>query len=81
MLQLSNAKHIFEVGSGTGKLLPQAMVIKNRDATYLATDLSPVMISASEINIQQYIDKIGVSMSAAEWMKSQNLTLKVANGE
>lgn len=45
MLDLGNAKNILEVGCGTGKLVPYALSLKNKDTTYLATDLCPNMIS------------------------------------
>lgn len=44
MLQLPQAKHILEVGCGSGKLLHQAALLKPQETTYLATDLSTVML-------------------------------------
>ena len=44
MLQLSTSKHILEVACGTGKMLPQAVLLKPDETTYLAIDLSSAMI-------------------------------------
>ena len=44
MLEVWDAQNILEVACGTGKLLPIAVNMKNKNANYLATDLSPKMI-------------------------------------
>lgn len=81
MLQLPHCKHILEVGMGTGKLIPQALLLKPSEATYLATDLSPEMVAHSMKSLQDYICKIGVKDSLTDWMNKQHLTVQVTNGE
>lgn len=38
-LDLNNSKHILEIACGTGKMLPEALHLKPKTTTYLATDL------------------------------------------
>lgn len=40
MLQLHSAKHILEVGCGTGRLIPYALTLKPDETTYYASDIS-----------------------------------------
>jgi cyclopropane fatty-acyl-phospholipid synthase-like methyltransferase len=40
MLKLNEAKNILEIGCGAGKLLSTVLDLKNRDASYYATDVS-----------------------------------------
>ena len=61
MLELPKSKHILEIACGTGKLIPQAVLLKPDEATYLATDLSPAMVEMSKNNIQSYLQKMGVT--------------------
>lgn len=39
MLDLKHSQHILEIACGTGKLLPEAVNLKPKNTTYLATDL------------------------------------------
>ena len=56
MLDLTSAKHILEVGCGTGKLLPEAMNLKSSECTYLATDLTPAMIDQTYKNLKLHLE-------------------------
>ena len=40
MLKLDSATSIYDVGCGSGRLIHYAMTVKNRQAPYLAIDLS-----------------------------------------
>lgn len=44
ILRLHEAHNILEVGCGRCTLLPFSLQLKNPDANYLATDLTPDMI-------------------------------------
>lgn len=44
LLEITKAKNILEVGCGRCLLVPYTLELKNPDATYFATDLSPKMI-------------------------------------
>ena len=44
MLQLPKAKHILDVGCGSGRLISQALKLKPIECTYTAVELSPVML-------------------------------------
>ena len=63
MLELQTSKHILEVACGTCRLLPLAINIKPKEATYLATDLTPSMIELSHKNIQKHIENVGIKDS------------------
>ena len=41
-------------------MLPQAVALKSDEATYLATDLSKVMVEMSKKSVASYIRKMGV---------------------
>lgn len=45
ILDIGKAKHILEVGCGRCLLVPYCLRLKNKEATYLATDLSPKMLA------------------------------------
>ena len=55
MLDLGKANNILEVACGTGKLVPYALSLKPKTATYLATDLCPSMIEYCNESIEHYI--------------------------
>lgn len=40
IMNLPSASRILEVGCGTGKLIPLAIMLKGQATTYLATDLT-----------------------------------------
>jgi len=67
MIDLPKAKHILEVGCGTGRLLPLAMNLKSLDCTYLASDLSSTMVDLAHENLHKYLSNIGVSDSLHQW--------------
>ncbi len=48
MLRLTEAHNIYEVGCGTGRLLPYVMSIKSKEASYLAIDLSEAMVELAK---------------------------------
>ena len=81
MLELGNASHILEVACGTGKLLPLAIQLKGVKTTYLATDLSQNMVDLAKEGIHQFCTKMKIPGNIDQWIESQNLTLKAANGE
>ena len=54
MTHIWKAQNILEVACGSGKLLPLAMQLKDKDASYLATDLSPKMIELTEHNLRNH---------------------------
>lgn len=81
MLDLNKAKHILEIACGTGKLIPEAIALKPKESTYLATDLCEKMVALFKENIGKYLSKMGVSLPTEEWMASQNLEVRAANGE
>lgn len=80
MLSLPQAKHILEVGCGSGKLLHQAAFLKPQESTYLATDLSPVMLDLCRQNLTAHLTKMGVSDSFEDWTKKHHMEFKQADG-
>jgi len=38
-MNIPQARNILEIGCGFGNLIPLAVMLKNQNATYLATDL------------------------------------------
>jgi SAM-dependent methyltransferase len=81
MLKLNKAHHIYEVGCGTGRLIPYTIGLKPEDCTYLATDLSDKMVESSRHFLASYINKLGVSESIDKWQEKQRLEIGVHDGE
>jgi SAM-dependent methyltransferase len=79
MLQLDSAQHILEVACGTGKLLPMAVDLKAEEATFLATDLSKVMLQTCKQTIQTNLAKMGVPTTLEEWLQKKHLEFKIAD--
>jgi len=44
LVRLGSAKNIYEVGCGIGRLIPLAMGLKNKEASYLAIDISETIV-------------------------------------
>ena len=81
MMRLNKAKHIYEVGCGTGKLLPYTMGIKPEEATYLATDISDKMVETTRNCLSTYLHRLGVTDSLDKFMERQRLEIGVHDGE
>jgi SAM-dependent methyltransferase len=81
MMRLNKARHIYEVGCGTGRLLPYTMGIKPEDCTYLAIDISDKMVETTRNNISTYLQRLGVTDSLDKWMERQRLEIGVHDGE
>ena len=62
-------------------MLPQVVGLKSDDTTYLATDLSKVMVEMSKKNIGKYIQKLGVDGPVEEWMQKKKLEVRQTDGE
>jgi ubiquinone/menaquinone biosynthesis C-methylase UbiE len=56
VLKIYRAKNILEIACGTGLLLPLALAMKNKEAQYVATDLSPEMIKKTEKRLQSQLE-------------------------
>lgn len=81
MLKLNKARHIYEVGCGTGRLIPYTIGLKPEDCTYLATDLSEKMIESARHFLGNYIHRLGVSDNIDKWQERQRLEIGVHDGE
>lgn len=57
MLKLHSAHKIIEIACGAGKLIPMVMDLKNPDAEYYATDISPKMLSLLKNRLQHHFEK------------------------
>lgn len=51
VLRIDQAKHILEIACGTGKYLINSLSLKPSECTYLASDLSPCMISHAKAKL------------------------------
>lgn len=67
VMELSQAKHILEVGCGRGLLLPHSLQIKNPEATYLATDLSCKMVEFGHEHLKKNLESYDSKLSYEEW--------------
>jgi SAM-dependent methyltransferase len=81
MLRLNKARHIYEVGCGTGRLLPYTVGIKSEESTYLATDISDKMIESTRSSLTTSLKRLGVSDSLDKWMERQKIEIGVHDGE
>lgn len=81
LLKIPEAKHIYEVGCGTGKLIPYTLSLKPSGATYLATDVSEKMVEFARSYLQNYTHKLGVTESIDKWFERQRLEIGVLDGE
>lgn len=81
MMKMQEAKHIYEVGCGIGKMIPYTLMIKPKECTYLATDLSEKMVEMTRHYLANYIQKLGVTESLGKWMQRHHLETEVLNGE
>ena len=52
VLRLSEAKNIYEVGCGLGRLVPLIMGIKNKNASFLAVDISEKIVEMAKENLR-----------------------------
>ena len=81
MMDLDSSKHILEVGCGRCLLLPNTLQIKNPEATYLATDLSEKMIEFGHTHLKKTHESYNSKYTYEEWLASQKLEIRAANGE
>lgn len=81
MMKIPEAKHIYEVGSGIGKMIPYTLSLKPDNCTYLATDISEKMVEMSRNYLSAYIHKIGVTDNLDKWMERHRLEIGVHDGE
>lgn len=81
MLNLGEAHNILEVGCGSCLLVPHALDIKKAATSYLATDLSDDMIEMAHSRLKANLQKYQSSLTYEDWLKSHNLSVRVANGE
>lgn len=79
MLEVWDAKNILEVACGTGKLLPIAVNMKDPDANYLATDLSPNMINLTKENLKANLKLYDSKLSFEDWLKKNKIEIFEAN--
>lgn len=61
MLNIGNAEHILEIASGIGRMLPYAVNLKKTECTYLASDISEIMMELSRKFLESHLQKLGVS--------------------
>jgi ubiquinone/menaquinone biosynthesis C-methylase UbiE len=81
MMKIPEAKHIYEVGCGIGKMIPYTLSLKNEECTYLATDLSEKMVEMSRNYLASYTYKLGLQDNFDKWMERQRLEMGVHDGE
>ncbi len=81
MMKIPEARHIYEVGCGIGKMIPYTLSLKPEDCTYLATDLSEKMVELSRSYLSGYCYKMGFCDSLDKWMERQRLEIGVHDGE
>lgn len=81
MLEPRDAKNILEVACGTGKLLPIAINIKNPNANYLATDLSPQMVEMTKKNLKKNLELYDSKLSFEQWLEKNKIHIMVSNAE
>jgi cyclopropane fatty-acyl-phospholipid synthase-like methyltransferase len=58
LLHLQDATSIYDVGCGRGILLPYAMQLKHKEASYTAVDLSETMIELCKKSIDHFLQTI-----------------------
>jgi ubiquinone/menaquinone biosynthesis C-methylase UbiE len=78
---LRKASNILEVACGTGKLLPYALEVKNPNAHYLASDLSPNMVHLAKENLKAHFQKYQSRLTFEEWCSAQKIQFEVINAE
>lgn len=81
LMKMNEANRILQVGSGNGKLLPVAVMLKRQSATYLATDLAENMIERAKHNLRENFQKYDSRLTFDQWCLKQNLAFKTVNGE
>ena len=81
ILQPPKAKHILDVGCGSGRLISLALNLKSIECTYTAVDLSSAMLQLAEDHLEEEIHQLGVKMGLKEWMSKQRLELRLCDGE
>ncbi len=59
LLEISESKHILEIGCVTGSYLHMVMNLKPSSCMYLATDLSSMLIELSKNNLRTALIKMG----------------------
>ena len=69
MLKLHEAKNIYEVACGSGRLLPFALRLKHPDASYYATDLVQDMIEKTHATLKNNFDTFNSKDNFEQWMK------------
>lgn len=81
MMRIPEAKHIYEVGCGTGRLIPYTLSLKPSGCTYLATDISQKMVELSRSYLANFTHRLGVTESIDKWLERQRLEIGVLDGE
>lgn len=81
MMKIPEAKHIYEVGCGIGKMIPYTVSLKPHGCTYLATDLSEKMVEMARDYLSAFTQKMGFSEGLDKWMERQRLDICPHDGE
>ena len=81
MLKINKSSNILEIACGAGLLLPFVIDMKQPEAQYVATDLSPAMLKKANERLKSNFEKYDSKLTLEEWMKKHKLILKEANGE
>ena len=55
--------------------------MKNKEASYYATDLSERMLEIGRDRLRKHLEKYETKLSLEEWMHKNKLAIKKANGE
>ena len=66
---------------GNGKLLSLALGLKKEGCSYLASDLSPVMVEQSKSNLRNHFQRYQSKLCFEEWCAKQNIAFDVVNAE
>ena len=62
-------------------MVPVAINMKQQNAIYLATDISPLMVDLAKQNVRKNYEIYDSKQSYDDWLKNINVEFKVANGE
>ena len=54
ILKIEETNNVLEIACGTGRLLPLVLVNKPSQCKYLATDISGIMVQATELRMKQF---------------------------
>ena len=79
-MKIKNAFNILEIACGAGLLLPFVIDQKAQETQYVATDISPAMITKAEQRLRKNFERYESKLTFEEWTKKNNFIFKQVNG-